>query len=150
MDKNLDQKVLRESYWFKQLITNDLKRDKTEHLIHYYKPSFILAQIFSLYPQLIVYKSLSVISQYQQYYPEFIVWSTYDPTFMLPISVMITNYVLLNSSEHPFLINLRNDWTTTSKALLCLYSSAAFIVLPKSFSIAFLGYAVTHLLIRKV
>jgi hypothetical protein len=61
---------------------------------------------------------------------------------------MVSNYLLLTHSEHPFLVNVRKDWTVLARGLLCLYGSAAFIVLPQSFSIAYISYAFTHMVVR--
>ena len=54
-----------------------------------------------------MYKALSVTSQYKQYYPEFSQFAASDPSYLLPIVVMLANYYLLDRSQHPFLVNVR-------------------------------------------
>lgn len=54
-----------------------------------------------------MYKALSVTSQYKQYYPELSQFAANDPSYLLPIVVMLANYHLLDRSQHPFLVNVR-------------------------------------------
>ena len=77
-------------------------------------------------------------------------WSQHDPTYLLPIVVMMANYFLITKSEHPFLINVRKDWSPLSRSFLCLYGSAMFIVLPQSYSIAYLSFLISHFIIREL
>ena len=57
------------------------------------------------------YKALCLIANNPQYYAPYLsdvaYWSTYDPTFTLPLAVMVLNYNLLTRSRHPFLVNMR-------------------------------------------
>ena len=45
--------------------------------------------------------------QYYEHIKDAAYWSSHDPTFTLPIAVMLFNYVLLSNSTHPFLVNIR-------------------------------------------
>lgn len=47
------------------------------------------------------------MSQFKQYYPEFEQYASHDPTYFMPIVVILANYYLLHKSEHPFLVNVR-------------------------------------------
>ena len=75
-------------------------------------------------------------------------WSSYDPTFAMPIAVMILNYTLLNGSSHPFLVNIRQNWSETAKTLLVIYGSSLAIVLPQSYLISYMAFGVSHLIVR--
>lgn len=85
---------------------------------------------------MIVFKGLSVIYCNPKCYPEFCF--PFDST--LPIVVVLSNYFLLQKSDHPFAIKIREDWPVICKGLLVLYSSAFFTVLPSPYHIAWLSY----------
>ena len=144
----LDLPVIQNSKLFHNLIKTDLIRDKQIHNIDYYKPSHMIASMVSAYPQVILYRSLSLMSEHKDYFPEFSYHLSHDPSFTLPVLVILTNFILLKGSEHPFLINMRKEWSITWQSLFCLYGSAMFIVLPQSYSIAYLSYLGVHLVIR--
>ena len=73
----------------------------------------------------------------------------YDPTFILPMAFMSLNYLLLQRSDHPFLINLRNNWSPITKGLLIIYASAFSIVLPQTYLVSWIGFGMTHLVVKE-
>jgi len=64
----------------------------------------------------------------------------------MPFLAVILNYMLLNNSSHPWLVNVRQSWSPFYQLLASVYLSAALIVLPQSFTWAYLSYGFVHLL----
>jgi len=54
------------------------------------------------------------MANYPEYYPEFAAWSCIDPTYLSPMLIAAVNLWLLRGSEHPFLVNVRQDWSVLS------------------------------------
>ena len=142
---------------FEKLIVTDLKRDMTAYKIpesrtrlqmSYYAPSHLISVMFGAYGQLIVYKGLSLASNHPAYYPEMSHWLTIDSTFILPLFLMGLNYILVQKSDHPFLINVRERWSPLTKSFCILYGSALAIVLPKTYLISYCSFGIAHLLVR--
>eukprot|EP00347_Sterkiella_histriomuscorum_P015910 403355219 len=80
---------------YQQFLFNDMSRD---------------IQVY-MYGQYIMVRALNTMSNYPQYYPEHIsTMLQHDPTFIMPMALMLVNYLLLKNSDHPFLINIRNRW----------------------------------------
>ena len=92
-----------------------------------------------------VYSGLYVAQQYPEYSEAVSIFCEHDPTFIFPVGIIALNYILLNNSAHPWLINIRESWTPFWKMLGMVYLSSGFIVLPQSFSIAYMSYGLTHL-----
>ena len=112
-------------------------------------PSHAITCGLSAYSQLIVYKALCQMANYPQHFSaDAALWASYDTTFTMPIAVMALNYLLVQKSDHPFLVNVRDRWSPLGKGFLVLYGSCMAIVLPKSYLIAYLGYGTAHLLVR--
>ena len=117
----------------------------------FYSGSSMLSCLFASYTQLQLYKALCVMANHPQYFEHIsdaAFWSSHDPTFTLPIGVMIFNYVLLSRSSHPFLVNIRQNWSELARALLVIYGSALTIVLPQSYLISYLAFGTSHLAVR--
>ena len=127
---------------FKRLIETDLKRDlkrlqkedpavtleslKRDH----YTIGRLINLTFTAYTQVHIYKALSLMSNYPAFFAFAAPWCSHDPLFVLPAFVMALNYSLLENSRHPFLINVRQNWSPFTKALAVLYGSGMALVLP--------------------
>ena len=119
----------------------------------YYLPSSLLSSGFQIYAQACIYQALYVIQHYPQYAGsaqavQF--FCEHDPTFTTPVLAVILNYCILRNSEHPWLVNVREGWTPFYQLLASVYLSAAFIVLPQSFTWAYLSYGLAHLFQQKM
>ena len=68
---------------------------------------------------------------------------------MMPLAVMMLNYVGVMKSEHPFLVNVRKSNPITV-SLFILYGSGLSIILPKTYLISYLAYGTSHLLWRSL
>ena len=156
-----------ETALFKKVIEADLKRDlkklqkedasvtisslKRDH----YSIGKVINWSFTAYTQIHVYKALCLMANHPEYYTEFVTdiafWSSHDPTmFTMPLLVMALNYALLQNSQHPFLINVRQRWTPFSKALCVLYGSGIALVLPQTYLISYLAFGSTHLIVNSI
>ena len=129
------------SILFNKLVLNDLKRDlprlegkkPLSHWKTFYSGSQLLSCLFMSYTQLHIYKALCTMANHPHYYEHIrdaAYWSSYDPTFTMPLAVMVLNYILLSQSRHPFLVNIRKNWSEMAKSMLVIYGSALAIVLP--------------------
>jgi len=80
-----------------------------------------------------LYSALYTVQHYPQYQTALgaaEVFCNHDPTFILPALIIPLNYLMLNNSTHPFLINIREGWTPLFKLLASVYISFGFIILP--------------------
>ena len=132
----------------------DMKRnkitnpDQISHYKSYYMPSSLICQLAQVWGQIEVCTAFYTIQHYPQYQPTMdgiSIFCSHDPTFTLPALAIPLSYLLLNNSLHPGLINIRENWTPLAKLLASVYVSCGLIVLPQSYSIAFLSYGLMHL-----
>ena len=145
---------------FKKLIEVDLRRDlkklqkedssvtlnsaKRDH----YQFGKILNWCFLAYSQTHFYKALCQMSNHPDCYghiQDAAYWGSHDPHFILPAAVMFLNFALLQSSSHPFLVNMRQHWAPFSKAVFLLYGSGLAMVLPQTYLISYMAFGLTHL-----
>lgn len=94
------------------------------------------------------------MANHPEYYSVFMkdvaYWSSFDPSFSMPALLMIMNYTLIQNSKHPFLVNIRQNWTPFSKALCIIYGTGITMVLPQTYLISYLAFGTTHLIVTKM
>ena len=100
----------------------------------HYSIGKLLSWSMTAYSQTHLYKALCQMSNHPECYAghlqDVAYWSSHDPHFVLPAGVMILNYALIQNSTHPFLVNVRQNWSPFSKAVCVLYGSGLALVLP--------------------
>ena len=73
-----------------------------------------------------------------------------DTYFIGPVFCVGVNYLILHKSQHPWLINIREGWSNVAKLSAALYMAAPFIILPQSFTVAWLSYGAVHMFMREI
>lgn len=144
--------------WKHNLILNDtyidIKRRKLDQsALDYYSSGLVGSYILQAFLLLNNFRMLFSISQSPGMYPNFnsdtvlgLNLATYDPYFIFPIIVFFNNFLLLNVSNHPWLVN----YSYSKLLYLSFFLSIGTIFVPKCYCISWIAYTLTHVLILKL
>ncbi len=98
------------------------------------------------------FRALNSMSSNPDFYPGFtndmgiFNLAYYDINFILPVLMMINNFILIKKIDHPWLINYRNN---NLKILYLSFVLGIFtIVWPKSYCLSYLSYSLTHIVVK--
>jgi len=150
--------------WYHKLIINDLEIDikrnrinkiEGEKLLKYYNTNMIISYFSQLILLFNYFRGLNSMCKASNstLYPNFtndllgLNLATYDSYFIFPIIVFLNNFLLIKVVNHPYLINFNlNDKKLLSLAFL---TSLFSVFWPKCYSICWVSYCITHIIITK-
>lgn len=155
--------------WYDKLVLNDFlidmkrnkinKEDSQRILYKFYNPNVIFSyipQIFLLFNNFRALNSMSrssldaslnISANSHQYLD--LTLASHDPYFILPLLIMVNNYLLLNIIKHPWLINYHNDPKKHIRLLYISFFSSLFTVFwPKAYIVSWIAYSMTHIVIN--
>lgn len=134
----------------------ELPAERYKAMAEYYKPQRLFASFMKVhqlktqnYTLLHFFRGCYYIA-YDESFQSFCMQalSTHDPLFILPIPIILLNYLILTQSKHPFLIHM----VRKQNRLLCLsiafMGGLVFVALPTVFPLGYIGLALGHLTLK--
>ena len=73
---------------------------------------------------------------------------SHDPLFLLPLPIILLNYLILSKSRHPFLIHMVRKQNKMMCFTLAFMSGLLFAPLPSIYPLAYIGVGLGHLTVR--
>lgn len=149
--------------WSHKLIFNDfyidmkrnkIKEQEKQRMIEYYDLNLIVSYVPQVVFMLNYFRALNSMSIHPHFYENFtndlnlINLASHDIYFILPVLVIINNFLLIRKIDHPWLINYRDN---KMKILYISFILGIFsIFVPKCYCISYLSYCLTHMIIKTI